>query len=136
MVKEDWVAKIPQPSLDFANAAAVPLVALTTWQALEKARPQAGQRVLINGASGGVGMFAVQLAKKVHHLHVVALALAKHFDWLKEYGADEVFDYTQGVEAVVAAYKSQPFDILFDVIGGELTRESRTHLLKPEGLRE
>ncbi|QHY94118.1 Quinone oxidoreductase 1 [Streptomyces sp. S4.7] len=77
------------------TAAAVPLAGLTAWQALvDAARVEAGQRVLVHAAAGGVGHLAVQLAK---HLgaHVIGTASAAKHDWLRELGADEVVDYTK-----------------------------------------
>jgi len=75
-----------------AQAAAVPLAALTAWQVLvDTARVEPGQRVLIHAAAGGVGHFAVQLAK---HLgaRVIGTASARHHDWLTGLGADELVD--------------------------------------------
>jgi len=88
------LARIPA-NLTFEEAAAVPLAALTAWQALvDAAHVQAGQKVVVTAAAGGVGHFAVQLA---HHLgaEVVAVASERHHDWLRAHGADEVVDYTQ-----------------------------------------
>ncbi|MFC8730991.1 NADP-dependent oxidoreductase [Luteimicrobium sp. NPDC057192] len=82
-------------NLTSAEAAAVPLAALTAWQALvDAARVQAGQKVVVTAAAGGVGHFAVQFA---HHLgaEVVAVASERHHDWLRAHGADQVVDYTR-----------------------------------------
>src|SRR5690348_56445 len=87
-----WARK--PATLDHVHAAAVPLAALTAWQTVvDTAHVQAGQRVLITAAAGGVGHFAVQFAR---HLgaHVIATASAARHPWLKELGADETIDYT------------------------------------------
>ncbi len=89
-------------SLSFNEAAAVPLAALTAWTALfEHGKLQAGQRILIQGASGGVGGFAVQFAKW-KGAYVLAMASANNLDYIKSLGADEVIDYkTQKFEDLV-----------------------------------
>ena len=91
-------------SLSFREAAAVPLAALTGWTALfAHGDLKAGQRVLIQGASGGVGSFAVQFAK-AKGAYVIAVASTNNLDYLKQLGADEVIDYkTQKFEAQVQA---------------------------------
>src|SRR5690606_4616775 len=77
-----------------AHAAAVPVAGLTAWQAVyEEARIRAGQRVLINGAGGGIGMFAVQLAKRAG-AHVTATASPRSRETVRRLGPDEVVDYT------------------------------------------
>ncbi len=89
-------------SLSFTEAAGVPLAGLTAWTALfEHGKVQAGQRVLIQGASGGVGGFAVQFAK-AKGAYVIGTASAGNLDYLRQLGADEVFDYRgQPVEDLV-----------------------------------
>ncbi|MBJ6141924.1 NADP-dependent oxidoreductase [Hymenobacter sp. BT559] len=80
-------------SLSFVEAAAVPLAGLTAWAALfEQGQLRAGQRVLIQGASGGVGSFAVQFAK-AKGAYVIGVASASNLGYLRELGADEVIDY-------------------------------------------
>ncbi|MDA2803291.1 NADP-dependent oxidoreductase [Nocardiopsis suaedae] len=85
----------PKPSsLDHVHAAAVPLAALTAWQALvDTADLKAGQKVLVHAAAGGVGHFAVQIAK-ARGARVVGTASARKHDFVKGLGADEVVDYT------------------------------------------
>ena len=81
--------------LTFALAAAVPLAALTAWQALiDTAKLQAGQTVLIHGGSGGVGSFAIQIAK-AKGARVIATASTANQDLLKQLGADVAIDYTK-----------------------------------------
>ncbi|MBW1598390.1 NADP-dependent oxidoreductase [Streptomyces sp. JJ38] len=95
------VARKPA-SLDHVAAASVPLAALTAWQGLvDAAALGEGQRVLIHRAAGGVGHFAIQIAK-AHGAHVIALTSAANADFVRELGADEVIDYrtTDFTEAV------------------------------------
>jgi len=93
-VKEFEVATKPK-SLSFAEAAAVPLGALTAWQALvDVAKLHAGQTILIHGGSGGVGSFAVQIAK-ARGARVIATASTGNQDLLKQLGADLVIDYSK-----------------------------------------
>ncbi|MFJ9779270.1 NADP-dependent oxidoreductase [Amycolatopsis sp. NPDC101161] len=95
-----------------ADAAALPLVALTAYQALfEHGKLAAGQRVLINGAGGAVGGYAVQLAKEAG-AHVIATASPRSADAVKSAGADEVVDHTAiGVTAAV----SEPVDVALNL---------------------
>jgi NADPH:quinone reductase-like Zn-dependent oxidoreductase len=99
--KASQFAHKPQ-SLDFAAAAGVPLAGLTAWTALfAHGQLQPGQRVLIQGASGGVGSFAVQFAK-AKGAYVIGTASADNLDYLKQLGADEAIDYRgQPVEELV-----------------------------------
>jgi NADPH:quinone reductase-like Zn-dependent oxidoreductase len=111
----------PRPSnLNYVQAAAVPLAALTAWQALfDHAHLAAGQRVLILGATGGVGSFAVQLA---HHrgIHVIGTARAGNLALLRELGADEAIDYT----ATRFEDKVREVDAVLDTVGGETLERS------------
>lgn len=99
-------------AIPLADAAALPLVGLTAWQALvEHAGLAAGQRILANGASGAVGLYAVQLARSLG-AHVVATGSAGQRDRLLERGADEVVDHTT---TDVAAVLTQPVDVLLNL---------------------
>ena len=120
----------PKPrTLDHVQAAAVPLTALTAWQALfEHASLVAGQTVLIHGAAGGVGVFAVQLACWAG-AHVIGTASARNSDFLRELGANEVIDYTTTrFEEVV-----HDLDLVFDTVGGD-TLERSWQVVKPGGV--
>jgi NADPH:quinone reductase-like Zn-dependent oxidoreductase len=120
----------PKPrSLDHAAAATVPLSALTAWQALfDHARLTPGQRVLVHGAAGGVGSFAVQLARW-RGAHVIGTASARNVDFVRTLGADEVIDYgATPFEAVV-----RDADVVLDSIGGAITERSWS-VLRPGGL--
>jgi len=93
-VKEGEVAAKPK-SLNFVEAAAVPMGALTAWQALvDVAKLQPGQTILIHGGSGGVGTFAIQIAK-ARGARVIATASTANQDLLKQLGADVAVDYTK-----------------------------------------
>lgn len=120
----------PKPrSLDYRQAASVPLTALTAWQAFfDHAKLSAGQTVLIHGAAGGVGVFAVQLAHWAG-AHVIATASPRNHDFLRELGADEIIDYTSvRFEDVVHGA-----DIVLDTIGGD-TQERSWSVLKKGGV--
>jgi NADPH:quinone reductase-like Zn-dependent oxidoreductase len=120
----------PKPrTLDHVQAAAVPLSALTAWQALfDQAHLAAGQTVLIQGAAGGVGVFAVQLAHWAG-AQIIATASAHNRDFLRELGANEVIDYTTTrFEEVV-----QSVDIVFDTVGGDTLARS-WQVVKPGGM--
>jgi NADPH:quinone reductase-like Zn-dependent oxidoreductase len=115
-------------SISAIEAASLPLVALTAWQALvERGNVQPGQKVLIHGGSGGVGTIAIQLAK---HLgaHVATTASAENADFVRELGADEVIDYrTQDFEDILEGY-----DLVLDSRGGE-NLERSLRVLKTGG---
>jgi NADPH:quinone reductase-like Zn-dependent oxidoreductase len=120
----------PKPrTLDHVQAAAVPLTALTAWQGLfEHARLVAGQTVLIHGAAGSVGVFAVQLARHAG-AQVIATASARNRDFLCELGANEIIDYTTTrFEEVV-----QGVDFVFDTVGGDTLHRS-WQVVKPGGV--
>jgi NADPH:quinone reductase-like Zn-dependent oxidoreductase len=119
----------PKPkSLTHELAATVPISALTAWQGLfDRAKMQSGERVLIHGAAGAVGLFAVKLAH-LHGAYVIATASADNTEFVKHLGADEVIDYkTSRFEEQV-----ENVDIVFDAVGGE-TLDRSWHVLKPRG---
>ena len=124
-VAEGNVALVPS-NLSLAEAAAVPLTALTALQALrDRANLGAGDYVLINGASGGVGTFAVQIAK-VMGARVTAVSSGRNAELVRGLGADEVLDYTrQDVTAGNARY-----DIVFDAVNVLSVRRARRVLRK------
>src|SRR6202163_1202389 len=127
VVRESELALKPN-SLHHIRAAAVPLATLTAWQSLfDTAQVQPGQRVLIHAGSGGVGHFAVQLAKW-RGAHVFATASTKNQDLLRELGVDEPIDYTQQRFEDIA----RNIDIVLDTIGGE-TQERSWSVLKKGG---
>jgi NADPH:quinone reductase-like Zn-dependent oxidoreductase len=102
-------------SVALADAAALPTVGLTAWQALfDVAGLTAGQTVLINGASGAVGGYAVQLAKEAGAV-VTATAKARHADRLRGYGADRIVDYLDYTTTPVTV-DGQPFDVVLNLV--------------------
>lgn len=117
-------------SISHEASAAVPLAALTAWQALTAATTvKPGQRVLIHAAAGGVGHFAVQFAK---HLgaHVIGTARSGKHAWLRSIGADEVVDYT----AVRFEDAVRDVDLVIDLVGDEETGLRSLETLTPGGL--
>ncbi|MFJ9342785.1 NADP-dependent oxidoreductase [Streptomyces sp. NPDC101733] len=116
-------------ALSHVRAAALPLAAMTAWQALvDTARVRPGQRVLVHAAAGGVGHLAVQIAK-ARGAYVIGTARAQKHALLKELGADEVVDYT-GTAFETAI---DPVDVVLDTIGGEYGPRS-LRALRPGGL--
>lgn len=114
--------------LDHAHAAVVPISALAAWQGLlERLQLQAGQRALIHGAAGGVGIFAVQLARW-RGAHVIATASAANLDFARALGAHETIDY----RATRFEDAARNVDAVFDTVGGETLQRS-WNLLKPRG---
>ena len=118
-VKEFEVAPKPK-SLNFVESAAVPMGALTAWQALvDVAKLQPGQTVLIHGGSGGVGSFAIQIAK-ARGARVIATASTTNQDLLKQLGADVAVDYTKTKFEDVA----KDVDAVLDPVGKETLARS------------
>jgi NADPH:quinone reductase-like Zn-dependent oxidoreductase len=126
-VREDR-AVVPKPvNVTFEQAAAVPVAALTALQGLrDKAQLQPGQKVLINGASGGVGTFAVQVAKALG-AEVTGVCSTRNVDLVRSLGADHVVDYTQ--EDFTRS--DQRYDLMFDVAGSRSWSECR-RVLNPQ----
>ncbi|PRY62360.1 NADP-dependent oxidoreductase [Glycomyces artemisiae] len=115
-------------SISMAEAASLPLVALTAWQALvERGNLQAGQRVLIHAGAGGVGSIAIQLAKHLGAT-VATTASGSNADFVRELGADTVIDYrTQDFEQLLGGV-----DLVVDSLGGE-NLEKSLRVLRPGG---
>jgi len=119
----------PKPkSIGFIESAAIPTAGLAAWQALfDIARLEKGQSILIHGAAGGVGTFAVQFAKW-KGAHVIGTASGENREFLESIGADEVIDYkTQKFEEEV-----KNLDVVLDTVGGD-TFERSWGVLKPGG---
>lgn len=127
-VKANIIAEKPS-SISHVEAATIPLAGLTAWQGIfDHGKLEAGQKILIHGASGGVGTLAVQLAKW-KGAYVIGTASENNIDFLKELGADEVIDYHhQQFEKML-----QNIDVVLDTIGGE-TQKKSIEVLKPGGI--
>jgi 2-desacetyl-2-hydroxyethyl bacteriochlorophyllide A dehydrogenase len=126
--KEDLVAKMPE-NISFKEAAAVPLAGLTAYQILvDVGNLDSGDKVLIHAGAGGVGSFAIQIAKNMG-AYVATTASTKNVDFLKSLGADEVIDYTKEDFSEVL----EDYDLVIDTLGGEIQDKSLT-ILKNGGM--
>lgn len=125
------VVGLKPKSIDFKEAASIPLVALTSWQALySQAKIAQGNRVLVLGASGGTGAAAVQIAKAAG-AYVAGTCSAKNVELVKQLGADEVIDYTaQNWWEVLSGAQ---YDIIYDTVGGYDTWTNSWRVLKSNG---
>ena len=126
-IKESALAHKPK-SLSMEEAASIPLVGLTAWQALvEKAKLKPGQKVFIQAGSGGVGTFAIQLAKHLGAT-VATTTSAANVEWVKRLGADIVIDYKQDdFETILRDY-----DVVLNSQDGK-TLEKSLRILRPGG---
>lgn len=128
VAQEDCIARMPD-NISFTDAAAVPMSACSAYQALvEHIKLEAGQKILIHGGSGGIGTFAIQLAK---HLgaHVATTATDKGLFYVRQQGADDIIDY--GSEQFELQLKD--FDAVLDTVGGDTYRRS-FEVLKEGGI--
>ena len=118
-VDEANLVRTPQ-GLDDVHAAGIPVAAVAAWQSLHHAGPvAAGQRILIHGAAGGLGGYAVQYAKRAG-AEVFATASTAHLAYVRSLGADHVIDYrTQRFESI-----AQDIDLVLDYVGGEVLDRS------------
>ncbi|SFM01788.1 NADPH2:quinone reductase [Marinobacter zhejiangensis] len=128
LARADELAIVPE-ELDLVSAGAVPLAALTAWQALfEVAKLEPEQKVLIHAGAGGVGHFAIQFAL-VRGAHVIATASASNKDFLDGLGVHEVIDYTT-TDFVDECYG---LDVVLDLLGGNVGKRS-LHTLSEHGV--
>lgn len=126
---EKYGAVVSKPeSLSFEEAAALPTGAMTALRNLRKAGLRAGQSILINGASGSLGTYAVQLAKDLG-AHVTAVCSARNRELVEALGADEVIDYRHEDFTRLGSR----FDVVYDAVGLSTPRECR-RLLRPGGV--
>ena len=125
-INENFVATKPK-NISMEEAASVPLVGLTVWQVFEKAKLKKGQKVFIQAGSGGVGTFAIQLAKHLS-ASVATTTSEKNFELVKDLGADVVIDYkTQDFENILKDY-----DLVLNS-QDQKTLEKSIRILKPSG---
>ncbi|MDO3721729.1 NADP-dependent oxidoreductase [Marinobacter sp. chi1] len=128
LAQADELAIVPE-ELDLMTAGALPLAALTAWQALfEVAKLESGQKILIHAGAGGVGHFAVQFALE-RGAHVIATASASNRDFLAELGVHEVIDY----HTTDVAEECYGLDVVLDLVGGEAGKRS-LHTLGEQGV--
>ena len=117
-VDSNVVSKKPM-NISFEEAAGLPLIGLTSIQALERVGLKEGDRVLIHAGSGGVGSFAIQYAK-AKGAFVYTTTSTKNVDWVKALGADQVIDYKKEDYKFIVS----DLDIVFDTLGGDYTTEA------------
>jgi len=126
--KEQFITHRPA-NLSLKESAAIPLAALTAWQGLfDHGNLQAGQKVIIHAAAGGVGLFAVQFAKW-KGAYVVATASERNIDFLKSFGADEIIDYTK----YTLTQRTNNADVVLDSIATPEVQLESFKVLKPGG---
>ena len=128
-VKADRAIVMKPSNITFEQAGSVGVAGITALQGLrDKGRIQAGQKVLINGASGGVGTFAIQIAK-AFGAEVTAVCSTRNVDLVKSIGADHVIDYTKQDFTKT----DQRYDMIYDLVGNHGFSERR-NILKPNGI--
>jgi NADPH:quinone reductase-like Zn-dependent oxidoreductase len=119
VTQPDWIAPKPR-RLSHAEAASVPIGALTAWQGLfDRAKLQPGERVLIHGGAGAVGIFAIQLAR-LRGAYVIVTVSARNSEFVMGLGANEAIDY----KAARFEDKAREIDVVFDAVGGDTLRRS------------
>ncbi|MEE8300870.1 MAG: NAD(P)-dependent alcohol dehydrogenase [Candidatus Tectomicrobia bacterium] len=127
-IREEKAIALKPADVTFEQAASVGIAAITALQALrDKGQVQAGQRVLINGASGGVGTFAVQIGKS-YGAEVSGVCSTRNVDMVRSIGADHVFDYKKED----FTQSGEQFDLIVDMVGNQPLR-ALNRVLKPEG---
>ncbi len=128
-VREDRALVLKPANMTFEQAASVPIAAITALQALrDKGKIKSGQKVLINGASGGVGTFAVQIAKSFG-AEVTGVCSTRNVEMVRSIGADHVFDYTK--EDYTESGKR--YDLIIDMVGNHSLSANR-RVLNPDGI--
>jgi NADPH2:quinone reductase len=126
-VLEEAEAELKPPSLSFEQAAALPLVLITAWEALlDRANLQAGQHVLIHAGAGGVGHVAIQLAKAIGARVATTVSTDEKAEFVSRLGADKVIQYKQQdfVEQAMQWTNNEGVDVVLDSLGGETFQRS------------
>ncbi|MBN8686592.1 MAG: NAD(P)-dependent alcohol dehydrogenase [Chitinophagales bacterium] len=126
-LKANELMAIKPANISFEEAAAVPIGGLTALRFLKQAGSKAGDKVLIYGASGSVGSFAIQIAKAMG-AEVTAVCSTTNLELVKKLGADQVIDYTRQDYSAI----QERFDIVFDAVG-KTTGSAGKKILKPGG---
>ncbi|MEH6635449.1 MAG: NAD(P)-dependent alcohol dehydrogenase [Halioglobus sp.] len=128
-IREDRALTIKPDNISFEQAAAVPIAAISALQVLrDKGQLKSGQKVLINGASGGVGTFAVQIAKSFG-AQVTGVCSTRNVEMVRSIGADHVFDYTKQDYTK----SGEQYDLIIDNVGNRSLLANRA-VMKPEGV--
>jgi NADPH:quinone reductase-like Zn-dependent oxidoreductase len=129
LVRESRAIALKPANVSFEEAAAMPVAAITALEALrDKAQVKAGQKVLINGASGGVGTYAVQIAKALG-AEVTGVSSGRNVELVRSLGADSVIDYTQENFTT----REAQYDVIIDNVGNHSLSDTR-RALKPDGV--
>ncbi|MEZ4849764.1 MAG: NADP-dependent oxidoreductase [Bacteroidia bacterium] len=126
VVRENMIALKPR-NLTFEEAAGIPLVGCTVWDSFNVGEVKKGTRLLIIGASGGIGTIAIQYAKYLG-AYVIALTSTKNVEFVRSLGADEVIDYKKEDFRKVV----KEIDVVFDTVGGKYPRQSLRVVKKGE----
>ena len=126
---ENGVLALKPDNLTYEEAAAVPGAGQTAWQCLKKGNIQPGQKVLVYGASGAVGTYAVQLASRHFGAAVTGVCSAANLELVKSLGASQVLDYTRQD----FTQSGEIYDVIFDAVG-KLDRAHCQNTLKPGGV--
>lgn len=129
---EDAAISVKPSNITDEEAAALPIGARTALHYLKKANIQRGQKILIYGASGSVGSYAVQLAK-YFGAEVTGVCSTRNLEMVKSLGADKVIDYTQEDFAEVCLQHGEPYDVIFDAVD-KSSFSACMRSLKPEGI--
>ena len=126
---ESGVLAFKPANLSYAEAAAVPGAGQTAWHCLKKGKLQPGQKVLIYGASGAVGSYAVQIASQHFGAEVAGVCSAANLELIKSLGANQVIDYTRQD----FTQSGETYDVIFDAVG-KLSPTQAKKALKPGGI--